>query len=205
MEYRIKRIETKEQIKTCERFEIGHYMWKNIMAPKAYGWMGYLEKKGFYVQMVCEESDPKRTFENFKDNVYQDSAMEVFLAFPEKGEELTNNVMYTNFEVNSNAAMYIAYGKGRQGRQFMPEKYLEIVDCQGVIDEGKWSVSFLIPERFLCEECGIGNINADTEIYCNFYKISESEEIEHYGSFSRIESETPNFHLPVCFAKAIIE
>lgn len=204
MEYKIKRIETKEQIEICEKFEISHYMWRNVMAPIAYGQMGYIEGEGFYVHMTCEESNPKRTFVNFKDTVYQDSAMEAFLAFPEEDENLTNDVMYTNFEVNSNGAMYIAYGKGRRGRQFLPEKYLELVDCQSVIEEDRWSVSFLIPEKFLCTECGVKEINSDMQIYCNFYKISESEEIEHYGSFSKIDSETPNFHLPVCFAKAVI-
>lgn len=41
-------------------------------------------------------------------------------------------------------------------------------------------------------------------IYCNFYKISESEEILHFGSYSPIESEKPDFHLPVCFAEAVM-
>lgn len=204
MEYQIKKIENKNQITECEKFEISHYMWKNTMTPKAYGQMGYIKGEGFYVRMTCEESNPRRTFVNFKDAVYQDSAMEVFLAFPEKREELTNDVMYTNFEVNSNAAMYIAYGKGRKGRQFMPEKYLKLVDCQSAIEEERWSVSFFIPEKFLCTECGVQEINSDTQMYCNFYKISESKEIEHYGSFSPIDSERPNFHLPVCFAKGVI-
>lgn len=205
MEYRVKKIENKEQIQTCEKFEINHYMWNSVVTPKAYGWMGYIENEGFYVQMVCEESNPKVTFENYKDQVYKDSAMEAFLAFPKKGENMTNDVMYTNFEVNGNAAMYINYGKGRQGRQFMPEKYLGKVDCQSVIAESEWSISFLIPEEFLRTECGVEELGNDIEFYCNFYKISESAEIEHYGSFSKIESETPNFHLPVCFAKAVIK
>ena len=46
----------------------------------------------------------------------KDSAVEVFLAFAEKGKELTNNDMYLNFEVNANGAMYAKYGFGRQGK-----------------------------------------------------------------------------------------
>ncbi len=61
-------------------------------------------------------------------------------------------------------------------------------------------MSLLIPEKFLKEVCdylpdGAGN----KEIYCNFYKISEDPAVEHYISFSPIDSEKPNFHLPVFF------
>lgn len=203
MKYQIKKIAGKNYILECEKFQITNYMWNSMKNPKAYGYMGYIKGQGFYVQMTCEEQNPKRTFLNFKDAVYQDSAMETFLAFPEKDDELSNDVMYVNFEVNSNAAMYIAYGKGRQGRQYMPEHYLKDVDCKSVIEEDRWTISFLIPESFLCKECGVADLE-EAVIYCNFYKISESKEIEHYGSYSKIESETPNFHLPVCFAKAVM-
>lgn len=204
MEYEIRRIRTKEEIITCRRFEITNYMWRNVMKPKVYGQMGYIEGEGFFVQMTCEESKPKRTFVNFKDPVYQDSAMEAFLAFLGKEEALSNDVMYVNFEVNPNAAMYAAYGKGRKDRKYLPESYLEQVACQSTVEEERWSVSFLIPEVFLREECGIEEIGEETRIYCNFYKISESKEVEHYGSFSKIESETPNFHLPLYFAEAVV-
>lgn len=203
MKYQVKKITEKSQITRCEKFEITNYMWNSTQSPKTYGYMGYIEGQGFYVKMICEEKNPKRTFFNFKDAVYKDSAMETFLAFPENGEELSNNVMYVNFEVNSNAAMYVAYGKGRQGRQYMPEHYLKDVNCKSVIEEDRWSVSFLIPETFLCNECSVVNLE-EAVIYCNFYKISESKEIEHYGSYSKVESETPNFHLPVCFARAVV-
>ena len=135
-------------------------MWNSTRKPEAYGWMGYLEGEGLFVKMVCEEKEPKRVYQNHQDPDYKDSAMEVFLAFPEEGEELSNDCMYTNFEINSNGAMLANYGKGRKNGQ---------------------------------------------PFYCNFYKIAEDEAIVHYGSYSLIENETPNFHLPVCFAEARIE
>lgn len=204
MKYQVKTIRSKEEIGQCEKFEITNYMWNSTQTPKAYGRMGYLEGQGFYVEMICEEKNPKRTFLHFKDAVYRDSAMEAFLAFPEKGEALTNDVMYLNFEANANGALYAAYGKGRKGRQFMPEEYLPLCGCRADVQEERWMLSFLIPEKYLRQVCGVGPLDGELEFYCNFYKISESAEIEHYGSFSRIESEKPNFHLPVCFARAQI-
>lgn len=204
MEYRVKRILEKAEIETCERFDITQYMWDSRQTPKAYGWLGYIEGTGFCAKLVCEEQSPKCIYKNHREAVYKDSAMEVFLAFPKKGEALTNDVMYVNFEMNSAGALYAAYGAGRKNRSFLTEEMYALTECKSVKEAEKWSVEAVIPEVFLEEICDLdGLLNGDA-FYCNFYKISESEEIEHYGSFSPIESETPNFHLPVCFAKAFV-
>ncbi|MFR4916405.1 MAG: carbohydrate-binding family 9-like protein [Coprococcus phoceensis] len=58
---------------------------------------------------------------------------------------------------------------------------------------------------FLEKICDLEAIKSGKIFYCNFYKISEDPEIEHYGAYAPIGSETPNFHLPVFFAEAIVE
>ena len=202
MLYQVKRIKEKNQIEHCEPFSINQYMWNSKQEPKAYGWMGYIEGEGLFVKMVCEETNPKREYQNHKDPVYKDSAMEAFLAFPES--ELSNDCMYTNFEINSNGAMLANYGKGRHGRQFITDEQYELTGVKSTIESDKWYLEVLFPESYLNQICNFREIKMGKEFYCNFYKISESEEIEHFGSYSPIDSETPNFHLPVCFAKAII-
>ena len=53
MEYKIKTISLKEDIVSCNRFEIDHVQWHHaITPPKAYGYMGYLKGEGLYVQ-IC--------------------------------------------------------------------------------------------------------------------------------------------------------
>ena len=90
-------------------------MWTCLQKPEAYGWMGLPEGSGTFGEAGLQrEKDPKRVYHNFMDMVCEDSAMEVFLAFPEKGEALTNDVMYLNFEVNSNGAMYASIWKGKK-------------------------------------------------------------------------------------------
>lgn len=74
-----------------------------------------------------------------------------------------------------------------------------------VIEKDHWTMSLLIPEKFLKEVCDYLPDGSGKEIYCNFYKISEDPAVEHYISFSPIDSEKPNFHLPVFFAKAEVE
>lgn len=205
MEYTIRKINTKNDIEKCDLFEINNYQWKNVQTPKAYGYAGYLEGKGIYVQFICEEENPKRAYTKDRDRVCEDSAVEVFMAFPEKDEELSNNVMYINFEMNANGVMYSKFGKGRKGREFISEEICKKSNCHVDMEENKWVLTVTIPEEFLQEVCDWNGILKGEPFYCNFYKISESPEIEHYGSFSRIESETPNFHLPIYFAKATIK
>lgn len=202
MQYQVKRIKDKNQIEQCEPFSINQYMWNSKQEPRVYGWMGYIEGEGLFVKMVCEETNPRREYKNHKDPVYIDSTMEIFLAFPEG--ELNNDCMYTNFEINSNGAMLANYGKGRHGRQFITDAQYEQTGVKATIEADKWYLEVLFPESYLNEICNFNEIKTGKEFYCNFYKIAQAEEVLHFGSYSPIDSATPNFHLPVCFAKAII-
>lgn len=127
--------------------------------------------------------------------VCKDSAVEVFLAFAEKGKELTNNDMYLNFEVNANGAMYAKYGFGRQGRQFLSDEVYKETGVNSVIEKDHWTMSLLIPEKFLKEVCDYLPDGSGKEIYCNFYKISEDPAVEHYISFHQltVRSQTSTF------------
>lgn len=205
MTYHVKRINEKNQIETCEKFAVNQYMWNSKQEPKTYGWIGYVEGEGLFAKMVCEESNPRREYKNHREMVCNDSAMEIFFAFTEEAEALTNDSMYINFEINANGAMYAKYGKGRKNREFITEEQYEMTGCKAEIENDRWSVEVLIPESFLNQICDFNQVKAGKTFYCNFYKIAECKEIEHYGSYSPIDSETPNFHLPVFFAEAVIE
>lgn len=205
MEYRVKIIDRKEDIFQCERFEITHFQWRNVVTPATWGYMGYLKGQGLYILMCCEETDPLRDCSNHHDMVCKDSAVEAFLAFTEPGKQITNDDMYLNFEINANGAMYAKYGYGRKGRQFVPDEVYAASGVKAEIGDSKWQMSLVVPDHFLKTVCGWEADGCGKDMYCNFYKISENKEIEHYGSFSPIDSETPNFHLPVCFARAIIQ
>ncbi len=204
MLYRVKQIADRALVEQCERFDIQRYQWHSKQEPRTYGWMGYLDGEGLFVKMVCEETNPKRVYTHHKDPVYRDSAMEIFLAFLKPQEPLTNACMYTNFEINANAAMLANYGAGREHRCFISDEQYKQTGVTATIHEDRWSVEALFPESYLNEIGDFEAVKKGAAFYCNFYKISESDEILHFGSYSPIASETPNFHLPVCFAKARI-
>ena len=47
MEYQVKTIVSKDEIESCERFEISNFMWTCLQQRRAWGWRGYLEGEGF--------------------------------------------------------------------------------------------------------------------------------------------------------------
>ena len=179
-------------------------MWNSKQNPLVYGWMGYVEGEGLFVKMVCEEKNPLIRYYRHNDPVYTDSAMEIFLAFPEENQALSNECMYTNFEINANGAMLANYGRGRKSRCSISEEQFAMTGVKAAVEENKWYLEVLFPEEYLKEICDFEEIKKGRSFYCNFYKISESEEILHFGSYSPIESEKPDFHLPVCFAEAVM-
>ncbi len=205
MAFQVKTIENKNQIETCESFEITYfYPCDTGYEPKAYGWMGYLKEKGLFFKLVCEEKNPLRVYKNNRDRVCEESAMEIFLAFPEEGEALTVDCMYTNFELNANGAIYSKFGKGRNNRQFISEETCELMECTAQVDEDKWSLEFVVPEKYLEDICELDAIKAGRSFYFDFFKIAENKEIEHYGIYAPSKNEKPNFHYPNDYMEAVI-
>ena len=185
MEYKIYRIADRTQIDQCELFAIDQYLWNSLQTPKAYGRAGYIDGQGIYVEMTCEECDPKRLCNKDKELVYKDSALEAFFAFPEGDMSIEKQCIYINFEMNANGALYAEKGYTRENRTLISDVYYQEADCRAKITS-------------------LEKLKAGQRFYCNFYKISEDDKIQHFGCYSPIESEEPNFHLPICFAKAVI-
>lgn len=210
MEYHVKRIRKKEEIAKCERFSVDNFQWVDGPKPQTWGYMGYLEGQGLYVEMYCEEKNPRcmctdRFSKEMGSRVCDDSAMEAFVGFLDETGKMSSGSMYVNFEINADGVMYANFGKGRKGRSFLSDEMYEMASPKGEILGDAWKISVLFPEGFLREIGGSEIGKSGTEFYCNFYKISETPEMEHYASFAKIGSETPNFHLPEYFAKAIVE
>jgi hypothetical protein len=206
--YNVRRISNKEELSGCDIFKAEHFMWNSTRRPEAFGRMGYLERQGLYVRMTCLESGPKREYKNHMENVYKDSAMEIFLAFPDadlkQSDPPARDSLYFNFEINANGAMYAKYGHGRQGRQFITDEEYAATGVNAVIEPDSWSVELLIPESLLKRVGGIRHFSAGSIFFFNFYKISEDPAIEHYGAYSPMPGDKPDFHQPPHFARAVI-
>lgn len=198
----VKVIDDKKEIAQSETFFMDHFQWKNVYKPKAYGKMALLKDRGLYIELVSEESDPVRTIDQDELHICNDSVMEVFIAFKKDDTPLTNDDLYLNFEMNARGKLYAKYGFGRKNRKFITKEELKESECQATIEAEKWSLKVLIPKSLLERLGQWDHIMAGKIFYCNFYKMSENPEIEHYASYQEIASETPNFHLPIYFGEA---
>jgi hypothetical protein len=172
--------------------------------------MGYIPDAGLFVQMTSDEPDPLRTMTRHMDMVCRDSALEAFFAFPDvplsPEDDYTpdDNGMYFNFEVNANGAMYAKTGRGRKGREMLSPEEMDAAGVRAWLLPGGWGAEFLVPVTLTERLVGITDFRPQDVFFCNFYKRSEDPKIEHYLSFSPIDTETPNFHLPRFFAKAVV-
>lgn len=199
----VKVIQNAGELETLPPFQVDKKLWGTKKSPTTYGYLGFVPDDGFYLKMVCEEADPLRTYTQINDPVYRDSALEAFFLFESERERYVQPT-YLNFEVNANGALLAGYGKERVYRAyFSPEEHREFA-CSAVVEADRWSVSLRIPVSILENIYGPLYLEAGSTFTCNFYKISESAQIEHYASWSVIDTDIPSFHLPEYFGSAVI-
>lgn len=199
MAYHVRMINTIEDLEQCELFHIDHYQWVEGYQPKAFGRMGLLRDFGLVISMTAMENDPRTTFTNDGDPVYQDSALEAFFNFTPQREI----PFYMNFEMNANGAMLNDIGI-MGDRRSVYDSVPWRAKCKSKRSADSWSVRLEIPMEMICNIFTIEPFKAGDLFTCNFYKICESKEFEHYASYATIVSEKPNFHLPQFFETAII-
>jgi len=197
-------INNRNEIETCPEFEVSNVLWNSTRSPRTTGRMGYIADEGLVIKMKCEESNPLRTKTANMEMVCLDSAMEAFFSFTEQGQVPTMDSLYFNFEINANGALYAKSGYGRANRaEFLPEE-ITLVAPQAWISDDAWYMEITVPNQLLQRFLGKEQLSAGDIFYCNFYKVGQTAEIEHYMSYNYIDSDTPNFHMPPYFAKATI-
>lgn len=199
---KVRIIDQSEQLHICEPFTVSCLLWGTKSIPSTWGRICFLPKKGFLLKMTCQETNPKRTFTQNNSPVYKDSAMEAFFQFCPGSDQ---NGIYLNFEMNANGALLAMYGADRANRTLFTDRQIACCHCRSEIAEHHWSVYLTIPISILHEIYGEISLENGTVFSCNFYKISEDPDIEHYASYVPVISATPNFHLPEYFESSVLD
>ncbi len=192
-------LSSEQQIEQCPSFTVDEFRWNCVYKPRTTGRLGYIPGKGLFLKMYCEESNPLRNSVGPNSPVYKDSAMEGFFCFSNDMESI-----YLNFEMNANGALLIQQGDGRFHRSFLSNEEVLSCNCKAERFEDYWTVSTWIPETIIHNYYPTASFQEGFAFRCNFFKISETPEIEHYASAYPIDSPEPNFHLPEFFGTAII-
>lgn len=197
--YTIRFISKKEEIETCPVFDVNQFNWGGDYRPKAYGRLAWLEGKGFYLHMICEEANPVCHYHNDSDPVYLDSAMEAFFSLNPP------DLSYFNFEFNASGALLAKFGTKRHGRIFFKEEELKAIERCVTTGSKQWEIKLLFPLEILKHYFPDFSPKDGTKIRLNFFKLAEGEEMTHFASYSPIQTEKPDFHRPEFFADGVFQ
>ena len=198
MIYEVRKIADISLLEQCPAFQMDCFQWHSIYHPKSLGRAGYVENKGFAVELSCEEIHPKTKYTQNFQPVYKDSALEAFFQFDIHAPE------YFNFEFNSSGACIAAFGATRNLRKNLTKEQLLTLNIQSKITPLGWQITFFIPESLIQEYQPGDSWRHNRRFRCNFYKLSEAPDIEHYASYAPVASPKPNFHDIHSFADALL-
>ncbi len=211
MVYPARMIPNQEAIRTCPAFTVNHFLWTCRRKPETTGQMGVIPGQGLFVRMQSQELNPRRTYTQPMDRVCEDSAMEAFFTFPaqslarQSAYAPSDDDLYFNFEVNPLGAMYACHGTSRENRTPLTAAEFAATGVTAGMDETGWWMAFTVPHGLLQRLTGQNGFAPGDVFFANFYKISETPEIEHYAAWANIPTPTPNFHHPRFFARVCVE
>lgn len=133
--------------------------------------------------------------------VWEDSCVEFFISF-------NGGKTYFNIECNCRGGMLCGHGPGKTDRTRAPEADLEKVLRHTSLGteafetrpaDGPWEMTMIIPLSLFGDEAP-ASLDG-TEASANFYKCGDALPEPHFLSWSPVEVEKPNFHLPEFFGK----
>jgi hypothetical protein len=182
---------------------INHYRWlDNGYRPRVeiracYG------RRYLYLFFKAFESRIRARFTRFQDPVYKDSCVELFInPFPQK------TIGYINLEANALGTVLIAIGPDRARRKAIARKDIkgfQIVasvsrPVEGAHGEEFWTLEYRLPLRVFEKHYGEKIVPGRVALV-NFYKCGDETESPHYGAWSPVESDRPDFHRPEFFGR----
>lgn len=190
--------------------QISAYRWlDNGYHPHAEAQLTYLPAYGFLLRMTCREQEPRAVYRQYNDPVYTDSCLEFFAAWADGisigGDR--RDTRYMNMEMNANGALLSAIGTGRELR--VPVRTVtggDIPQVEATVCPQDWSVTALIPLRVLERLYGISaeTFKPGYRFHGNFYKCGDETPQPHYGMWSPVLTEKPDFHRPEYFGELVM-
>ena len=173
--------------------------WIDVAGISAHAQLAY-DDETLYVHMWAEEPDVRATYT--KDDVlprtYEDSCLEFFLA------PVADDERYMNFEFNANCAVCNQIGVEKAGRvNLVPVD--DLYNATAELTDDGWEITYEVPFEYLRTLYPGFEPESGMQIRGNFYKCGNLTAQKHYLSWSPIESDSPNFHVPENFGVLIFE
>lgn len=181
--------------------DIGIANWGCQYRPLTQAKLAYVRGQGFWLQLHCIETDPKRTYTQPDQPVHKDSCMEAFIDFNPQDPETG----YINFETNAHGALWCAVGPQRNQRRFIRQMGIDVPAPTITITPQAWTATILIPLEMLHLVYGKIEFKAGTRLRANFYKCGDLTAQPHFLSWAPIDLPQPDFHAPSFFGELVLQ
>jgi len=156
--------------------------------------------KFIFLKYFVTEKFIRASSGNINGAVWEDSCVEFFISFDEKG--------YYNLECNCIGTLFIGFGKEKSGRKLLTEEMIKKIKFHSLIKSHadhliQWELTLSIPLDIFVHH-HFSSLQGK-QCRMNFYKCGDALPEPHFLSWRNIESEEPNFHLPQFFGEAFFE
>jgi len=200
--YTIKRVskDANNIWKTVKPLAISEYPWNNFpYKPETETRICYTDVF-LRLRFDTAEENIRAIYTKPNSPVCTDSCVEFFVnADPE------NSADYVNFEVNPIGTMLAGIGEGRHGRTRIEGEAFGMVSIEPFIDSPAWGVELTIPFAFLEIFYGKKTFGSGRVMKGNLYKCGDRTKRPHYGCWSRVGCQAPDFHRPEYFGDLLFE
>ena len=197
--YEIPTVERGEELSRAPIARVDCFRWAdNGYTPRTEARLVHVRRRGFLVRLTSWETARRAVCRVPDGEVYRDSCLELFINFaPEKGRD------YLNLEVNPLGTLHAKFGPGRGGRRALPPE-IERPRLRCRAEEESWSAEIFIPLRCVQALFGKDRFERGDVLRGNFYKCGDDCARPHYGMWSPVVSERPDFHRPEQFGELVI-
>jgi len=178
--------------KSYVKLPINIFLWqRNDYMPKSYVYICYNKKALAFRLESFEKPEAQDTLDG--GDIWCDSCMEVFFK-PYKEDN-----RYFNFESIYKGNMFIGISAGDRKITRIVEKIKPEINIKTEVLQDRWTAEFTVSFELINSVLGVEASKTPTEIKANFYKCGEKTQFPHYAMWNKIESPTPDFHLPEFF------
>ena len=159
----------------------------------------------FILSLRCYEKDPVAHIDYRNGFVCNDSCMEFFFS-----PSADCSAGYFNFEMNSRPAFFLGYAEYKGAQDVLvdwPEEDFKLHTTYAKDEEGRdfWQVDSEIPYDMIRKYVPDCDLSSGRVIRGNAYKCGTHDQPDHYGTWSPVDTPTPNFHCPEFFGELVIE
>ena len=155
------------------------------------------------VSLRCYEKEPYAGVSKTNGYVCNDSCVEFFFS-----PSADNSAGYFNFEINSNPTYLFGYNPvgGKEVYVEWDESEYKLTSTKASDECGDyWQIDLTVPYALVKKYVPEFDTSAGTVWRGNVYKCGKHNQPEHYGSWSPVETEGPNFHRPEFFGEFVME